>query len=163
MTNLLRLSVLLLAVGLALTAARAAEKATTVVELFTSQGCSSCPPADANLGRLAARDDIVALGFHVDYWDDLVYGGAGRWKDVFSDPAFTARQRDYNRAIRGSGQVYTPQMIIDGRIETVGFKRTEVHRAIRTAQTEATKSIGIDVRPREGGGLVIRLVGGTAF
>src|SRR5690242_12854044 len=60
----------------------------SVVELFTSQSCSSCPPAEAYLGRLAGRADVIALEFHVDYWNDLTYGLAGKWKDVHSSPAF---------------------------------------------------------------------------
>ena len=78
-----------------------------VVELFTSQGCSSCPPADALLHELAARDDVVALAMHVDYWD---YIG---WKDVFGNPAHSARQRAYAKA-GNRRMVYTPQMIVNG-------------------------------------------------
>ena len=88
-----------------------------VVELFTSQGCYSCPPAEAYLAELAERTDIVALEFHVDYWDSLTYMWHGQWKDPFSSPQYTARQRDYNVAIRDQSGVYTPQMIIDGRIK----------------------------------------------
>lgn len=78
-----------------------------VVELFTSQGCSSCPPADAMLASLADRDDILALSFHVDYWDYL------GWADSFARPEFTARQESYARAA-GERAVYTPQLIVDG-------------------------------------------------
>ena len=78
-----------------------------VVELFTSQGCYSCPPAEAYLGELSKNPNIVALEFHVDYWDDLVYGAAGKWKDVFSKPEFTTRQRIYAGNLP-DGQVYTP-------------------------------------------------------
>ena len=78
-----------------------------VVELFTSQSCYSCPPAEAYLGELAKRDDIIALEHHVDYWDQLVYGSAGRWKDTFSSPEATERQQRYNRRIyTGSGDWY---------------------------------------------------------
>jgi hypothetical protein len=97
-----------------------------VVELFTSQGCSSCPPADALLGELARRPDIVALAFHVDYWD---YIG---WKDPFASPVATQRQRAYAGALRVR-MVYTPQMVVDGRIDAVGSDRRVVETAIATA------------------------------
>lgn len=93
-----------------------------LVELFTSHGCSSCPPADRLLGELiGSRDDIVALEFHVDYWDDLVYGLAGSWKDPFSDPRYTQRQVRYEaRGLAGNNGVYTPQAVVDGRTAVVG-------------------------------------------
>ena len=78
-----------------------------VVELFTSQGCSSCPAADALLGQLAKRDDVIALSFSVDYWDYL------GWKDTLANPKFTERQRAYAKA-RGDGAIYTPQVIVNG-------------------------------------------------
>ena len=84
----------------------------TVVELFTSQGCSSCPPADALLGELARRGDVIALGFHISYWDSL------GWKDPFSTPQSTERQRAYARLF--GGQIYTPQLVVDGTSEMVG-------------------------------------------
>ena len=84
-----------------------------VVELFTSQGCSSCPPADAVLGKLAQRPGVLALGYHVDYWDSL------GWKDTLGSPAHTIRQRSY-AASRGDGQVYTPQAVVDGKGLTIG-------------------------------------------
>ena len=79
-----------------------------VIELFTSQGCSSCPPADAMLGEYADRDDVLALSCNVDYWDYL------GWKDTLASPDNTERQRDYAPA-RGDGQVYTPQLVVNGR------------------------------------------------
>jgi hypothetical protein len=105
-------------------AARAAEaRPTTVVELFTSQGCSSCPPADALLTELSRRDDIVALSFHVDYWD---YIG---WKDPFAFPDSTERQKNYARALR-QRYVYTPEMVIDGVRDTAGSRDDEVKSLI---------------------------------
>ncbi len=92
-----------------------AESPKVVVELFTSQGCSSCPPADALLTELAQRDDVVALALHVDYWD---YIG---WKDSFGDPRNTARQKAY-AAARGENMVYTPQMVVNGQHAIVGTK-----------------------------------------
>lgn len=100
--------------------------APVVVELFTSQGCSSCPPADAYLGELAKRRQIVALSLHVDYWD---YIG---WQDPFASQAATQRQRAYAHAM-GQRMVYTPQMVIDGRTETVGSHQPEVERLIAEA------------------------------
>ena len=84
-----------------------------VVELFTSQGCSSCPPAEANLATVADRPDVIALSFGVTYWDQL------GWKDAFAQPAFTQRQWDYAHAF-GQGDVYTPEIVIDGRKPGVG-------------------------------------------
>ena len=97
-----------------------------MVELFTSQSCYSCPPEEAYLGELSGEKDILALEYHVDYWDSLNYGGHGRWKDAISTPEMAARQRDYNAEIRDTRSVYTPQMVIGGRTETVGSRRREV-------------------------------------
>ena len=93
----------------------AAQTSKPVVELYTSQGCSSCPPADRLLAQLADRDDIIALALHVDYWD---YIG---WVDDLAQPAFSARQRTYAQA-RNASHVYTPQMIVGGRSAIVGSK-----------------------------------------
>lgn len=97
-----------------------------VVELFTSQGCSSCPPADAALGELGQRDDILALSFHVDYWD---YIG---WKDPFALPANTARQRDYAKFL-GRQYVYTPQMVVQGASDTTGAQAVELAQRLKSA------------------------------
>ncbi len=107
-----------------------------VVELFTSQGCSSCPPADAYLGELARRDDVLALSFHVDYWN---YIG---WRDPFSNPQWSARQRDYGRKLNRR-YVYTPQMVIDGAAEAVGSKRSRVARLIKSALQR--KKIAVEI------------------
>src|ERR1700733_2541261 len=81
----------------------------TVIELFQSQGCSSCPPAEANVGAVSERADVLALSFEVDYWDRL------GWKDTFSKAAWTARQYAYARAM-GQDGVYTPQVVVNGRV-----------------------------------------------
>ncbi|MHA7849618.1 DUF1223 domain-containing protein [Roseovarius sp.] len=110
-------------------AAQAGEERRVVVELFTSQGCSACPPADELMRELAKRGDVVALALHVDYWD---YIG---WKDSFANPAFTARQKAYAKA-QGNPMVYTPQMIVGGRDQVMGTKEMKVvdliaaHRAV---------------------------------
>lgn len=146
---------------LALTLGGAAARAggPPVVELFTSQSCYSCPPAEAFLGELAEREDLVALEFHVDYWNDLVYGSAGRWEDRFSDPAFTERQRRYAARIPGS-QVYTPQVVIDGAAQTVGSRRGQVLRLIERAGA-AAKPVRVTVRPEPAGGFTIELAPGA--
>lgn len=90
-----------------------AEEQPVVLELYTSQGCSSCPPADRLMNELTKRPDVIALSLHVDYWD---YIG---WKDIFADPAFTERQRRYAQAA-GTRTIYTPQMIIGGVDHVVG-------------------------------------------
>ncbi len=94
-----------------------------VVELFTSQGCASCPPADALLTSLAEDKDVIALAYHVDYWD---YVG---WEDTFGDPVFSDRQRAYAKSW-GSSRIYTPQMVVNGHKGVVGSRRNEVHGAL---------------------------------
>jgi hypothetical protein len=97
-----------------------------VVELFTSQGCSSCPPADALLGQLTDKPGIVALSFSVDYWDYL------GWRDTLASPANSERQRNYARA-RGDGRVYTPQVVVDGILHANGANEAEIEMAMRNA------------------------------
>lgn len=100
-----------------------------VVELFTSEGCSSCPPADTLLAELATRPDVLALSFHVDYWDGL------GWKDPFSSREATERQERY-RALLDLATIYTPQIIVDGRWQAVGSDRAEVGRALELARQD---------------------------
>src|SRR5690606_4371889 len=107
-----------------------------VVELFTSQGCSSCPPADALLTSLSERDDVVALAYHVDYWD---YIG---WEDTFGDKGFSDRQRGYAKSW-GSSRIFTPQMVINGAEGVVGSRRDEVQDALTSAQLPLSLSLGV--------------------
>ena len=94
-----------------------------VVELFTSQGCSACPPADRMLAKLAQREDVLPLALHVDYWD---YIG---WEDVFADPAFTRRQKAYAHEA-GERMIYTPQMVVQGAERVVGTRPAALLEAI---------------------------------
>lgn len=103
-----------------------------VIELFTSQGCSSCPPADRLLGSYANREDIAALSFHVDYWNKL------GWKDPFSDHAFSQRQENYASAF-GTNGVYTPQIIINGQKEMVGSDEHKI--AVEVKQFKKEQSL----------------------
>src|SRR5690242_12152034 len=98
-----------------------------IVELFTSEGCSSCPPADALLAEHAGRLDVLALSFHVDYWDSV------DWKDPSSSPDATRRQHGYADLL-GLATVYTPQMIVDGIWQAVGSDRNEVEQALGSAR-----------------------------
>ena len=104
-----------------------------VAELFTSQSCSSCPPAEALFAQLADVENLLTIEWHVDYWDTLVHHGS-KWKDLYSDRAYTARQRDYNQSLRGTRGVYTPQAIVNGQYEGVGNHRSEVADLISFAK-----------------------------
>ncbi|MGO9134091.1 MAG: DUF1223 domain-containing protein [Methylovirgula sp.] len=97
----------------------------SVVELFTSQGCSSCPPADHLLSSMARAPNVVAVSFPIDYWDFI------GWQDTLASPSFTARQKAY-AAARGDGHVYTPQAIVDGLADAVGSDRVQLEHAIRS-------------------------------
>ncbi|HVM82619.1 MAG TPA: DUF1223 domain-containing protein [Candidatus Binatia bacterium] len=103
------------------------ESRPVVIELFTSQGCSSCPAADSYLGQLAQRKDVLPLSYHVDYWD---YIG---WKDQFSDPAFVGRQRAYAMTL-GHHMVYTPQIVVAGAADAQGANRAMIEQRIREAK-----------------------------
>jgi hypothetical protein len=109
----------------------------TVVELFQSQGCSSCPPANAVLNSIADRPDILALSFAVTYWDQL------GWKDGFAHPAFTARQWEYSKA-GGRTNVSTPQMIVNGRGVLVGSNKAQAEQFIKRFDRGASGP-GIDL------------------
>jgi hypothetical protein len=110
----------------------------TVVELFTSQGCSACPKANDYLARIATRPDIIALSYSVDHWDYL------GWRDTFAKPEFTRRQKVYARTL-AHGKVYTPQIVIDGAVQGSGA-RTEIVAAAIT-ERRATAARGLSITP----------------
>ena len=117
-----------------------------LAELFTSEGCSSCPPADALLRRLLTDQpldgiEIVALGNHVDYWDRL------GWRDPFSSPLFSQRQSSYSAAVFGSDRIYTPQIVVDGRLESVGNDEASVRRNILKAAQEPRAIVEVSATP----------------
>ena len=146
------LGLVALAAGIAAPAA-AQEPAPVVVELYTSQGCNSCPPADALLGELARQPGVIALGFHVDYWNYL------GWHDPFSNKKFTYRQKQYAMTFRQTG-VYTPQMVIQGKRGEVGSDRKTVLQAI--AEARKAKSGAIVLLEKLGGGRFRATVSGAA-
>lgn len=119
-----------------------AENAPVVVELYTSQGCSSCPPADEFLGELVDRGEVIALSLHVDYWDYL------GWRDIFAHPDNTRRQVAYRDAIKARS-VYTPQIIVNGVDRMVGSDRGAVMASIRR-HSSAPLSAKIDLAVVDG-------------
>jgi hypothetical protein len=137
---------LLLACGAV--AAQAPDAAPALLELFTSQGCSSCPPADAVLGELARQPNVVALAFHVDYWDSL------GWRDRFEVLDATPRQRRYTSALR-LPSAFTPQAVVNGRGSFVGSDRGRIAAALRST------SLALQLR-LEGGELVAELPSGDS-
>ncbi len=128
-----------------------AQASKPVVELFTSQGCSSCPPADAILAELAKEGDVIALSQHVDYWN---YIG---WEDPFSHAGATERQRAY-RVQFGTPYVYTPQMVFDGMTEAVGSDRDVVERRIARARLDKKMPITVE---RSGEKAVVHIPAGA--
>src|SRR6185312_15169439 len=120
----------------------------SVLELFTSQGCSSCPPADALLAELAEKPGIVALSYSVDYWNYL------GWRDTLSSAANSERQREYARA-RGDGRVYTPQVVVDGIIHVNGSDENAIKQAMRDSSRRlANVKVPVSMRA-DGSTLVI--------
>ena len=120
-----------------------------VAELFTSEGCSSCPPADALLERIAAQSpvagvEILALEEHVDYWDNL------GWRDPFSSASFTRRQTDYESRVFHLGEVYTPQLVVDGTFVTVGSDSKAVRDSIAKAAARPGAAVRVDAHAADG-------------
>ena len=150
--------VAIMALGLLAGAAQAQPVASTgpvVVELFTSQGCSSCPPAEAVLRELATRPEILALSFHVTYWNSM------GWTDPYSLDAATARQRQYQRAL-DIDTIYTPQIVVQGSAEMVGSDRHAVAHAIMNAASTLAQSSGPHASLlRTGSGLNIEIGAGA--
>lgn len=138
------------------TGAQKADSSLVVVELFTSQGCAACPPADKVLTRLSKDANILVLSWPVDYWDYL------GWTDTFADEAHTRRQENYNRSLGQKG-VYTPQMIINGREQTVGSREAEVRNIV--ARQKAGQVLDVNVSliqtgVQAGDGLAIKVSSG---
>lgn len=137
------------------------EASPVVVEMFLSQSCSSCVPAVKFMSGLAARDDVVALSWHVDYWN-MLNTKHGRWVDPYSAAAYTARQKKYNMRIRSRSSVYTPQAVINGAWETVGSSDAKIEALIDKAATREDRThvlaglddgrVSFDVSESEDGG-----------
>lgn len=127
-----------------------------VLELFTSQGCNSCPPADALLTELETthREMVLALAFHVTYWDQL------GWRDPYASEAFTTRQRDYAAQL-ASDSIYTPQMVIDGVHDVVGSDRPGVLAAVEEQQGAAASAVSMSLA-RAAGGVSVTVGAGPA-
>ena len=141
-------------------AANAAENP-SVIELFTSQGCSSCPPADELLAKLATNPKIIALSMPVDYWDYL------GWKDTFAQPVFTQRQRAYS-ATRGDREVYTPQAVVNGLIHANGASLLDLNAAMSATESDVTvpvvlardgESVSVSIAAAKGskGGVILAM------
>src|SRR5262245_23731787 len=109
-----------------------------VVELFTSQGCSSCPPADRMVGELAKDPSVIALSMPVDYWDYL------GWKDTLADSRFSARQKAYSHA-RGDRNLYTPQMIVNGSAQVIGSDRGAIEGAIQSTSKDGVMPVPVSM------------------
>ena len=148
----MKFSVLLVAAALAVVPVSAqAGSQKVVLELFTSQGCSSCPSADAHLGELAEmRDDVIALSVHVDYWN---YIG---WEDRFATAEMTARQKDYARAL-GIAYVYTPQLVIDGTSHVTGSNKHAVKNAIAVSKALDTRRVSVALTSSASGHLTVEI------
>jgi len=128
-------------IAVALAAEKAAPTpAPVVVELFTSEGCSSCPPADLLLAEIEKQygQNVIVLSEHVDYWDHI------GWRDPFSSAEFSARQKRYERTLSGESGVYTPQMVIDGRTGFVGNDGKRAQAEIRKAATRSKAQVTLE-------------------
>jgi hypothetical protein len=135
---------LLAMVALAGASQNAGAEPRAVVELFTSQGCSSCPAADALLGKLARDPNVIALSLAIDYWD---YIG---WKDTLALPGHTNRQKAYSK-VRGDRGVYTPQVIVNGTVQALGSDHADIERAItQSHRNSATLSLPVSIKAADG-------------
>jgi hypothetical protein len=145
------LSLVIAALAAINTSTAAASPQRSVVELFTSQGCSSCPPADAVAGRLSVSPTLLVLSFHVNYWDDL------GWKDSFSSQASTDRQYAYAAALK-QRTVFTPQLIVNGTQSLVGSQESEARKAIAAAGATALP-VSADLSKQPDGSFNVQLSG----
>ena len=136
MGNNFRLVLLASSLSVGFISTAGAETRPVVLELFTSEGCSSCPPAEVIVNELARRPNVLPLSFHVDYWDDL------GWRDRYSLASATERQRVYARTLRSS--VYTPQAVIDGSRDIVGSQRTAVMDAVSARRDGVATSVSVN-------------------
>jgi len=132
-----------------------ADEPPVVVELFTSQGCSSCPPADKFLGELAKRPELLVLAFHVEYWN---YIG---WTDPYSKPWATRRQRDYSTRLK-QRFIYTPEMVVQGSAEGIGSERDTIEALIRTAAENRPPHPDLKLHWRDDGALLVDLGDGRS-
>jgi hypothetical protein len=125
-----------------------------VIELFTSQGCSSCPPADKLIGELATDPSLVSISLPIDYWDYL------GWKDTLADPRHTARQKAYAK-LRGDREVYTPQVVVNGSLHALGSDRSAIERGIgQSRQNPTTLAVPVKLAVADGQ-LVVALPDGS--
>ena len=132
----MKLAFIIASMVLGVSASQALAAPLTVVELFQSQGCSDCPPANANVMALSDRADILTLSFGVTYWDQL------GWKDTFASPQYTARQWDYARGLHHT-QVYTPQVVVNGKADITGRDRGELESLIRREANNSAPPIEV--------------------
>lgn len=132
------------AAALTVLAAGARAEPRAVIELFTSQGCSSCPPADKLLGELKNDPTLIAVSLPVNYWDYL------GWKDTLADPRHAARQKAYSHA-RGDRDVYTPQVVVNGAVQVLGSDRTAIEQAVTTSKTgSGALSVPLELKIADG-------------
>lgn len=148
-----------LGLGIRARAATVALKTPVVVELFTSEGCSSCPPADRLLQSLDEKQpfsgaDLIALSEHVDYWN------GGGWKDPYSSKLFSARQRSYGEHL-GLDSVYTPQAVVDGRFEALGSNAVEIQKAVETTMRNQKVALTLANAVRDGNRIKFHLKAAT--
>ena len=154
------LGLLVLAVSGSRTPAAEHPRTPVLVELFTSEGCLSCPPADELLIRLDAEQPVpgalvIALSEHVEYWN-------GQWQDPFSSPMFTGRQREYQRAL-ATPALYTPQMVVDGRVQLIGSRQQLAHETIAKASRQPKAVLSLTRLDLNGGGVSVEItVSGVA-
>lgn len=149
--------------ALAASPARAVEAQSrpVVVEIFLSQSCKASPPAGALAETLSARDDLVTLAWHVDYWNWLAGSDGGAWEDPYSQPGFADRHRAYNQRLRGKPRGMTPQAVVNGAATVSAVRADDVLALIDAARAGAENAAPtIDIRDANGG-LDVAVAGGT--